>query len=150
MTIRAGADPTDNVVAVSGPNADPVDVDQPDGVGLAEPVDTGSLLAEVERLRELVGPSEIAYTTLRADVDEASAMAKRAELEAGRLRAHVEQLSTDLWRARQDQDLIVRRREMTLPAYLRYRVARRWRISAAPRLAIAADRVRGMRSTDAG
>lgn len=92
--------------------------------------------AELERLRALVGPSELGYATLSDDVAAASAMAKNAELEAGRLRAHVEQLSTDLWRARQDQDLIVRRREMTLPAYLRYRVARRWRISAAPRLQI--------------
>ncbi len=90
--------------------------------------------AELRRLRELVGPSEIDYATLLADVEAATAAAKRSELEAGRLRAHIEQLSTDLWRARQDQDLIVRRREMSLPAYVRYRVARRWRISAAPRL----------------
>ena len=90
--------------------------------------------AELDRLRTLVGPSEIAYETLRADVDAAAAQAKAAELEAGKLRAHVEQMSTDLWRARQDQDLIVRRREMTLPKYLRYRVVRRWRMSAAPRL----------------
>lgn len=90
--------------------------------------------AELERLRALVGPSELGYETLRADVDAASAQAKAAELEAGKLRAHIEQLSTDLWRARQDQDLIVRRREMTLPQYLRYRVVRRWRMSAAPRL----------------
>ena len=98
--------------------------------------------AELERLRTLVGPSELDYATLRADVDAASSQAKAAELEAGKLRAHVEQLSTDLWRARQDQDLIVRRREMTLPAYLRYRVVRRWRISAAPRLRRLWERVR--------
>ncbi len=60
--------------------------------------------AELERLRSLVGPSEVDYATLRADVVAASEMAKQAELEAGRLRAHVEQMSTDLWRARQDQD----------------------------------------------
>ncbi len=98
--------------------------------------------AELERLRAIVGPSEVDYATLREDVAAASSMAKDAELEAGRLRAHVEQLSTDLWRARQDQDLVVRRREMSLPAYLRYRVARRWRISAAPRLRRLWERVR--------
>lgn len=98
------------------------------------PIDEDEVHAELARLRELVGPSEIDYRTLRDDVRAATEMARAAESEAGRLRAHVEQLSTDLWRARQDQDLIVRRREMTLPAYLRYRVARRWRISAAPRL----------------
>lgn len=97
---------------------------------------------ELERLRALVGPNELAYATLCADVEAASAQAKDAELEAGRLRAHVEQLSTDLWRARQDQDLIVRRREMSLPAYLRYRIARRWRISAAPRLRLLGERLR--------
>lgn len=98
--------------------------------------------AELDRLRALVGPSELDYATLLADVEAASVRTKAAELEAGRLRAHVEQLSTDLWRARQDQDLIVRRREMTLPAYLRYRVARRWRISGAPRVRLLWDRIR--------
>lgn len=132
---------TDIVVAVSGPTVDPAG-------GRAEPSD--ALADEVARLRELVGPSEIAYETLQDDVRAASDMAKEAELEAGRLRAHVEQLSTDLWRARQDQDLIVRRREMTLPAYLRYRVARRWRISAAPRLRLLAERVRPARAADGG
>jgi len=98
--------------------------------------------AELERLRALVGPSELGYETLRADVEAASAQAKAAELEAGKLRAHVEQMATDLWRSRQDQDLIVRRREMTLPQYLRYRVVRRWRMSAAPRLKILWTKIR--------
>lgn len=107
--------------------------------------------AELDRLRRLVGPSEINYATLRADIDAASEQAKAAELEAGKLRAHVEQMATDLWRARQDQDLIVRRREMTLPRYLRYRVVRRWRMSAAPRLEILWTKVRlSSASSDSG
>ncbi|MEM1333999.1 MAG: hypothetical protein AAGG08_11110 [Actinomycetota bacterium] len=101
---------------------------------------------ELERLRRLIGPSEMAHETLLADVAAASEMARRAEHEAGRLRAHVEQLSTDLWRARQDQDLVLTRREMSLPAYVRYRIARRWRISGAPRVARLIDRVRPGRS----
>ena len=59
---------------------------------------------EVARLRALVGPSEESYEKLRLDVAEARQAAKDAEAEAGRLRGLMAEMSTQLARARQDQD----------------------------------------------
>lgn len=67
-------------------------------------VDLGVLQAEVARLRELVGPSELAYDELRQDVLAARDAAKGAEAAAGVLRGQVAELSVALARARQDQD----------------------------------------------
>lgn len=90
--------------------------------------------SELERLRELVGPSETSYVALRADRDAAQEAARSAELEAGRLRGHIVELSTQLSRARQDQDLLQRQIEMTGVERLVDRVQRRWTASVVPRL----------------
>ena len=89
---------------------------------------------ELERLRRLVGPSEADYAALRADRDAAERVAREAELEAGRLRGHIVELSTQLSRARQDQDLLQRQIEMTDWERLADRVQRRWATSVVPRL----------------
>ena len=60
--------------------------------------------SETARLRALVGPSEESYEKLRVDVTEARQAAKNAEAEAGRLRGLMAEMSTQLARARQDQD----------------------------------------------
>ena len=90
--------------------------------------------SELERLRDLVGPSETSYAELRADRDAAQDAAREAELEAGRLRGHIAELSTQLSRARQDQDLLQRQIEMTGVERLIDRVQRRWTTSVVPRL----------------
>jgi chromosome segregation ATPase len=63
---------------------------------------------EIARLRALVGPSEESYERLRADVAEARQAAKQAEAEAGQLRGLMAEMSTQLARARQDQDRLQR------------------------------------------
>ena len=90
--------------------------------------------AELERLRELVGPSETSYIALRDDRDAAARLARDAELEAGRLRGHIVELSTQLSRARQDQDLLQRQIHMTGWERLADRLQRRWTASIVPRL----------------
>ena len=72
---------------------------------------------EIERLRELVGPSEASYRELRAELDNARDAVKAAEAENGRLRGELTELRVDLHRARQDQ----------------YHV---WRVALRPALAI--------------
>lgn len=62
------------------------------------------LRAEVERLRALVGPSELSYTELQQDVLAARDVAKGAEAAAGVLRGQVAELHVALARARQDQE----------------------------------------------
>lgn len=90
--------------------------------------------SELERLRKLVGPSETSYEQLRADRDEAQQVAREATLELGALRGRIVEISTQLSRARQDQDLLQRRVEMTGYERMLDRAHRRWTTSIAPRL----------------
>lgn len=62
------------------------------------------LRAEVERLRALVGPSELSYLELQQDLLAARDAARGAEAAAGVLRGHIAELDVALARARQDQD----------------------------------------------
>ena len=66
--------------------------------------DVAAPWAEVERLRQLVGPSEQSYDDLRQDLLAARDVAKGAEAAAGVLRGQVAELHVALARARQDQD----------------------------------------------
>ena len=68
----------------------------PDVAGAA---DTAALRAEVARLRELVGPDEVAYVKLKTDMWAARDAAMGAELEAGALRGRVQALESALVRA---------------------------------------------------
>lgn len=92
------------------------------------------LAQEVERLRQLVGPSETAYVALRRDRDEAQRVAKAAVHDAGELRGQLAEMSVQLSRARQEQDLALRRLDMTTAERWADRVGRRWTGSVAPRL----------------
>ncbi len=99
---------------------------RPGGVAMSE--------SELERLRALVGPSETDYEALRADRDEAQEVARRAEQEAGKLRGELAEMSVQLSRARQDQDVVQRQAAMTPTARAIDRVRRRWRTSITPRI----------------
>jgi chromosome segregation ATPase len=90
--------------------------------------------SELDRLRGLVGPSETSYAELRADRNEAQRVARDAVAELGELRGHIVELNTQVSRARQDQDLLQRRIEMTGWERLIDRVHRRWTMSVLPRL----------------
>jgi hypothetical protein len=90
--------------------------------------------SEVERLRRLVGPSETSYEQLLVDRDEAQRAARDALSEVGELRGHIVELNTQVSRARQDQDLLQRRIEMTGWERALDRVQRRWTLSVVPRL----------------
>ncbi len=61
------------------------------------------LRAEVARLRELVGPSEHAYTKLKTDVWGARDAVIGAEAECGILRGRVRSLEAELTRALKEQ-----------------------------------------------
>jgi hypothetical protein len=95
---------------------------------------TNDLSAELARLRILVGPSEVAYATLLADVERAHSVAKQAALDAGELRGKITEMSVQLSRARQDQDLLQRRVEMNGLEQVMDRGKRRWASSVVPRL----------------
>ena len=58
-----------------------------------------TLRSEVARLRELVGPDEVAYTKLKTELWAARDAAMGAELEAGTLRGRVQALESALVRA---------------------------------------------------
>ena len=90
--------------------------------------------SELERLRRLVGPSETSYEQLLVDRDEARCVARDALSEVGELRGHIVELNTQVSRARQDQDLLQRRIEMTGWERALDRVQRRWTSSVVPRL----------------
>ena len=90
--------------------------------------------SELERLRSLVGPSEISYAELLADRDEAQRVARDAGIEVGELRGHILELNTQVSRARQDQDLLQRRIEMSGWERLLDRAQQRWTMSVVPRL----------------
>jgi len=90
--------------------------------------------SELERLRRLVGPSERSYAELVADRDEAERVARDALAEAGDLRGHIRELNTQVSRARQDQDILQRRIEMTGWERTLDRAHQRWTLSVVPRL----------------
>jgi len=89
---------------------------------------------ELDRLRALVGPSEVSYEALQSDVVNAQRVAKEAVTEAGALRGRMVELETHLTRARQDQDFLQRRIDMSAWEGVVYRAQRRWRISVVPRV----------------
>jgi chromosome segregation ATPase len=66
--------------------------------------DTGALRAEVDRLRELVGPSEQSYADLRRELLAARDSVRGAEASLGGLRGRVVELEAALVRAQQDQE----------------------------------------------
>ncbi|MGA9279527.1 hypothetical protein [Ilumatobacter sp.] len=92
------------------------------------------LESELDRLRTLVGPSEVSYAALQTDVVEAQRVAGEAVTEMGDLRGRIVELEGHLARARQDQDFLQRRIEMTAWEGAMYRAQRRWRISVVPRV----------------
>lgn len=89
---------------------------------------------ELERLRALVGPSETAYAALRADRDEAQRVAREALAETGELRGRLVEMAAQLERARQDQDLLLRRERMTPLNRARDTARRHWAERIAPQL----------------
>lgn len=89
---------------------------------------------ELERLREMVGPSETSYAELREDRDQAVHAAKQAFAEAGELRGHIVDLSVQLSRARQDQEYAQVSAAMSPAERLVYRARRRVATSVTPRL----------------
>ena len=97
---------------------------------------------ELERLRALVGPSEVAYESLRADRDAAQQIAKAAMAETGGLRGRLTEMSVQLSRARQDQEILLRRADMAPWRRVVDRCHRRWSTSVVPRASRVADRFR--------
>ena len=97
---------------------------------------------ELERLRELVGPSETSYAELREDRDQAVQVAKGASAEAGELRGHIVDLSVQLSRARQDQEYDQVSAAMSPAERVVYRARRRVATSLTPRLAGLARRAK--------
>jgi hypothetical protein len=95
---------------------------------------SGELSAEVDRLQALVGASESGFVALQRDRDEAQGLARAAVMEAGELRGRIAELSVQLARARQDQDLLLRRIEMTTAERLLDRTRHRLQISVVPRV----------------
>lgn len=89
---------------------------------------------ELARLRVLVGPSEASYEALIADRDRARDLAKSAAMEVGELRGQLTEMSVQLSRARQDQDLLLRTVEMNGVERMLDLGKRRWTSSVSPRL----------------
>ncbi|NND73416.1 MAG: hypothetical protein HKN44_00255 [Ilumatobacter sp.] len=89
---------------------------------------------ELERLRQLVGPSETSYAALLTDREQAAHVAREALAETGELRGRVVELGVQLARARQDQDLLLRRAEMRPLQRARDTAGRWWAASVAPQL----------------
>ncbi len=66
--------------------------------------DVDALRAEVERLREIVGPSEEHYLELRHELLAARDAVRGAEAVAGNLRGRVVEMEAAVVRAQQDQE----------------------------------------------
>ena len=75
----------------------------------AQPTDAGALQAEVTRLRELVGPDEAAYTSLKIELWAARDSAFGAEMAAGELRGQVKVLEGQLAQANRNRRWMVER-----------------------------------------
>ncbi len=69
---------------------------------------------ELERLRELVGASEVSYEAARRDRAEAERVAREAAAEAGTLHGEIIELRVEVDRTRQEQDTLVRERDDAL------------------------------------
>jgi hypothetical protein len=69
----------------------------------AADAELAGLRAEVERLRELVGPSEASYVKLKMDLLSARDAVIGAEAEAGLLRGRIRSLEAELTRAIKEQ-----------------------------------------------
>jgi predicted nucleic acid-binding Zn-ribbon protein len=61
------------------------------------------LQAEIDRLRRLVGPSELSYIALKTDLWSARDAVIGAQAELGQMRARMEKLEVDLMRATREQ-----------------------------------------------
>ncbi len=66
--------------------------------------DPAALRAEIDRLRDLVGPSEQSYADLRRELLAARDAVRGAEASLGSLRGRVVELEAGLVRAQQDQE----------------------------------------------
>lgn len=97
---------------------------------------------ELERLRDLVGPSEVAYAALIRDRDEARDVARSALAETGVLRGRILELGVQVSRARQDQDLLQRQAAMSPTRRLLDRVRHRLARSVGPRVKRLVGKVR--------
>lgn len=97
---------------------------------------------ELARLRDLVGPSETSYASLREDRDQAVLLAKDAVADNGELRGHIVDLSVQLSRARQDQEYQQVSEAMGPGERIVYRARRRWATSVTPRVVAAARRAK--------
>lgn len=73
------------------------------------PIETGALQAEVERLRELVGPDEAAYSSLKIELWAARDSAFGAEMAAGELRGQVKVLEGQLAQANRNRRWMIER-----------------------------------------
>ena len=92
--------------------------DVEDDVATSDDVEV--LRAEIDRLRELVGPSEQSYHDVRQDLLAARDAARGAQAAAGVLRGQLAEMHVQLARARQDQEYFQR----MLPLGLRSTVSR--------------------------
>lgn len=95
---------------------------------------------ELDRLRNLVGPSERAYAELLADRDQAQQIARVAMAQAGKLNGRLTEMSVQLSRARQDQDALLLRARMTPWHRVVDRTKRRWSTSVISRVSRVVDR----------
>ena len=73
------------------------------------PTETGALQAEVTRLREIVGPDEAAYSSLKIELWAARDSAFGAEMAAGELRGQVKVLEGQLAQANRTRRWMVER-----------------------------------------
>ena len=73
------------------------------------PTETGALQAEVTRLREIVGPDEAAYSSLKIELWAARDSAFGAEIAAGELRGQVKVLEGQLAQANRNRRRMVER-----------------------------------------
>jgi hypothetical protein len=97
--------------------------------------------AELHRLRELVGPSEVDYRQLRADLDAATAATEEAVLEAGRLRGQLTEMAVQLDRARRYEDAARRRPDAGPISVLPYLAGDYWSVALRPALVRTARRL---------
>ena len=97
-------------------------------------VNNNSNLDELERLRALIGPSEASYEALLRDRFEAQRIAQEASAQAGALRGKIIELGVQVARARQDQDVLLRRAAMTPTRRMFDRAHGRWATSVVPRV----------------
>lgn len=88
------------------------------------PDELSALREEVARLSELVGPSEKSYEDLKRDAIGARDVARKAELETGRLRAQIVELENEVRRWQRDfvwfRDRVVRKIPMIGRVFSRF------------------------------